>query len=372
MSGQHILVVEDHEPLLTAIRGILEIEDYTVSTAMDGVQALEMMEEIHPDLIVADIMMPRMDGYDLYRAIRARPEWTAIPFIFLTAKAGKEDILRGKEMGVEDYLTKPFVDPQELMVAVRARLERARAIREATEVEFAQLKQQIINTLGHELRTPLTYVCGYTDLAMADVSSLSPDDLYEFLQGIRQGTDRLVRLVEDFLLLVQIDTGRTMEEFDFLTYTRRDLGTIVERIVHQYEAQAASCGLTLEVKTTPDLPPVRLCENFFVNILGRLVDNAIKFSQGKGERVAITVQATDGWVEVTVQDGGVGIPAEEMLHLFERFRQIGREEMEQQGIGLGLAIAQELTRLHGGEITVESKVGEGSTFIIRLPVAEAT
>ncbi len=372
MSGQHILVVEDHEPLLTAIRGILEMEDYTVSTAVDGVQALEVMEEIHPDLIVADIMMPRMDGYDLYRAIRAQPEWTAIPFIFLTAKAGKEDILRGKEMGAEDYLTKPFVDPQELTVAIRARLERARAIREATEVEFAQLKQQIINTLGHELRTPLTYVCGYTDLAMADVSSLSPDNLYEFLQGIRQGADRLVRLVEDFLLLVQIDTGRTMEEFDFLTYTRRDLGTIVERVVYQYEAQATSCGMTLEVKTTPDLPPVRLCENFFVNILGRLVDNAIKFSQGKGERVAITVQATDGWVEVTVQDEGVGIPAEEMLHLFERFRQIGREEMEQQGIGLGLAIAQELTRLHGGEITVESKVGEGSTFIIRLPVAEAT
>jgi CheY-like chemotaxis protein len=104
VSKQRILVVDDHEPLLKAIQGILEDEGYAVFTAPDGTKALEVMEEVFPNLIVADIMMPRMDGYALYEAIRAEPEWISIPFIFLTAKAEREDKLKGKGMGAEDYL----------------------------------------------------------------------------------------------------------------------------------------------------------------------------------------------------------------------------------------------------------------------------
>jgi DNA-binding response OmpR family regulator len=124
MSKQHILVVDDHELLLAGIQDILETEGYTVSTATDGVRALQVMEKVHPDLIVADIMMPRMDGFAFCEAVRTRPEWVPIPFIFLTAKAAREDMLRGKHLGAEDYITKPF-DPQELLIAVRARLDRA-------------------------------------------------------------------------------------------------------------------------------------------------------------------------------------------------------------------------------------------------------
>jgi len=367
--GQCILVVDDHEPLLMALRGILEGEGYTVHTATDGVQALEVMEEVRPDLIVADIMMPRLDGYGLYEAIRARPEWAPIPFIFLTAKAEQEDVLRGKGLGVEDYITKPF-DPQELVVVVRARLRRAKAIRQATEAEFEQLKRQIVAVLGHELRTPLTYIRGYTDLALEDVPSLSPGALQEFLLGIKRGADRLTRLVEDLLFLVRLDTGRAREEFRMLEQVRQDLDAVVERTVELYRKRAEAQGVSLEMDVAHGLPPVRLCEPFFVDALGRLVDNGIKFCRGEGKRVWVTARAEDGWVTVAVADEGVGIPAEGIPHLFERFRQIGREEMEQQGTGLGLAIARELVELHGGEILVESKVGVGSTFTIRLPVVE--
>jgi two-component system sensor histidine kinase/response regulator len=369
MDRKHILVVEDHGPLRAAIQNVLESENYVVLTATDGMQALQVMEGARPDLILADIVMPKMDGYDLYKAIRARPEWTSIPFIFLTSKAEREDVLKGKAMGVEDYLTKPF-DPEELEVAVRARLERAQAIRESTEAEFEQLKQQIITILGHELRTPLTYICGYTDLALEDIPSLSPDLLQEFLQAVRQGADRLTRLVNDLLLLVRLDTGRAAEEFRLLAQVRYDPGAIVERTVQHYEEQTAAQGLTLEMKVEPDLPPVWLCEPLFVDALSRLVDNAIKFSPREGKHATVSARLTEGWVEVAVTDEGVGIPPEEIPHLFERFRQINRERMEQQGVGLGLAIAQELIRLHGGEIAVESTLGEGSTFIIRLPLAE--
>ena len=122
MEKQRILVVDDRETLLTAVQDILEIEGYIALTATNGVKALQVMEEIRPDLIVADILMPQMNGYALYEAVRARPEWASIPFIFLTAKAEREDVSKGKELGVEDYIIKPF-EPQELLRVVRARLE---------------------------------------------------------------------------------------------------------------------------------------------------------------------------------------------------------------------------------------------------------
>jgi two-component system sensor histidine kinase/response regulator len=364
---QHILVVEDHEPLLAAIRHVLESEDYAVSTACDGIEALRVMKETRPDLIVADIMMPRMDGYEFYQAVRERAEWVPIPFIFLTARAEKEDMLKGKALGVEDYIVKPF-DPQELVIAVQARLGRAQAIQKASEASFEKLKQQIINTLSHELRTPLTYIQGYTALALEDASS--PDDLQEFLAAIKGGADRLTRLIEDMLLLVQMDTGQAADDFDQLAGTRTDLDAIVKNTVERFVEQASLQGLTLEVQAPDSLPPVRLCEPFFVDAMGRLLDNAIRFSQGKEKHVWIDVRASDEWVETAVRDEGVGIAAEQIPYMFERFRQIDRERMEQQGAGLGLAIARDLIALHGGEISVDSQVGEGSTFTIRLPVAE--
>jgi CheY-like chemotaxis protein len=126
MSNDRILVVEDYEPLLTGIQDILETEGYTVFTATDGQQALQMMEAVHPNLIVADIMMPAMNGYALFEAVRARPEWTSVPIVFLTSKAQKEDMSKGKQLGVDGYITKPF-DPDELLTTVQTLLAQGRA-----------------------------------------------------------------------------------------------------------------------------------------------------------------------------------------------------------------------------------------------------
>ena len=368
MEKQHILVVEDHGPLLAAIQHVLELENYSVMTAIDGLEALELMKQVRPDMIIADIMMPRMDGYDLYKAVRARPDWVPIPFIFLTARSEKEDMLKGKSMGVEDYIIKPF-DPQELLIAVQARLGRAQAIQEATEASFEQLKQQIINTLSHELRTPLTYIQGYTALALE--SPPSAEDFKDFLLSIKRGADRLTRLVEDMLLLVRLDTGQAADEFQVLSSLQNDLGEVVKRTVRQHEGQASEQGVKLEVELADDLPATHMSEPFFVDALDRLLNNAIRFCRYGEQWVKVTTRANDNWIEIAVQDNGIGIAADQIPHLFERFRQIDREEMEQQGAGLGLSIAQQLIKLHDGKILVESKLGEGSTFTIRLPIAEA-
>ena len=369
MVEHRILVVEDIPPLLAGIEAVLAAEGYTIFTAGNGVEALKVLETVRPDLIVADIMMPQMDGYALYVAVRSRPEWTPIPFIFLTAKATKDDVLKGKALGAEDYITKPF-DPQELVVTVAARLGRAQAIQAASRAEFDELKHQIITVLGHELRTPLTYVTGYTGMALESVPELTPEQLAQFLTRIKSGTDRLTHLVEDLLCLIQLDTGEAAKDFSLLAVVSQKLDVIVARAVRDFEEEAAACGLVLDTELDSHLPPVRLSESLFLDALGRLLDNGIKFSRDKGEHLTVSARATDNWVEVAVSDEGMGIPPPELPNLFQRFRQIDRKHLEQQGVGLGLSIARELIRLHGGDIEVESALGKGSTFTIRLPFAK--
>jgi signal transduction histidine kinase len=289
--------------------------------------------------------------------------------VFLTAKSEREDKLRGKKLGAEDYITKPF-DAEELIVTVRSRLGRARAIQKASEASFDELKNQIVTVLGHELRTPLTYVTGYTDLALEDVSSLTPTEVEDFLNGIKIGADRLNRLVEDLLMLVQIDSGRAGEEFKALAADCTNLGEIVTRTGRGFADRADGLGVSLEVDVASDLPPVLLCEPFFVDALSRLIENGIKFSLDAIKQVRVRAEAAESTVRIAVSDRGVGIPADQLEHLFDRFRQINRDQQEQQGAGLGLAIACELIQLHDGQIIAESISGEGSTFTILLPVAQ--
>ncbi|MGD2164682.1 MAG: response regulator [Anaerolineae bacterium] len=123
---KQILLVEDYQPMAGAIESILEMSGYVVSTAADGIEALEIMELVTPDLIVADILMPEMDGYAFHRAVKERPEWRDIPFIFLTSMAEREDVQRGRDVGVHSYITKPF-EPEELLAATRAELEGGRS-----------------------------------------------------------------------------------------------------------------------------------------------------------------------------------------------------------------------------------------------------
>jgi signal transduction histidine kinase len=314
--------------------------------------------------------MRPITGYQFYQRVRARQDWISIPFIFLTVKTSREDMLRAKALGVEDYLTKPF-DPQELLVTVRAQLARSEALEEAAGAEMEELKDQIVKVLGHELRTPLTYIRCYADLARESASRLPNGNLEKHLSGLRHGADRLTVLAEDIVLLTQLGTKHAEEGFWRNLPLCHDLGEVLEDLAPQYARQAAEHGVTLTTTAEPDLPPVCLHPPYFANALGRLIDNAIKFSHEADDRVIVSARRVRDWVEVAVSDEGVGIPAEKIPTLFERFRQIGRQEMEQQGMGLGLVIARRLIDLHHGEITVESTAGRGSTFTIRLPAADA-
>lgn len=369
MSKQRILVVEDHKLLLQAIHDLLESQGYEVVTALDGIEALEIMEEMTPDLVLSDIMMPHMDGYTLYKKVQENPNWVRIPFIFLTARGQHEDIKRGKALGVEDYLTKPF-DSEEVAITVRSRLERTRAIQQASDREFEELKQQIVNVLSHELRTPLTYITGYTELALEDASELAPEELMLFLQGIKKGADRLKGLVEDLLIGVQLDTGHSAQEYARLAQVNTEPADLVRQTVQAYQPMAQEKGVELEAEIAPTLPPVELHPLFFQDALGRLVENGIKFSPDPPCRVQVETVVTEDEIHIRVSDQGPGIPPEQQKHIFQRLQQVERDKMEQQGTGMGLFIARSYIRLHGGDVTVESKPGEGSTFTLSLPIAK--
>ncbi len=374
MGKGYILVVDDHQLLLEAIRDLLLADGYEVGTAANGLEALDCIQGRTPDLILSDINMPQMNGYDLYQKVRENPSWVRIPFIFLTARGERTDVLRGKALGAEDYFVKPF-DSEDLLTTIKSRLERAQAIQQAADTEFEQLKKDILNVLSHELRTPLTYISGYTDLALEvaleDANSLTPEELQEFLLGIKRGSDRLTKLVKDMLLVVEVDTGRAADEFRLFSSIRPNLEVLLRHVVLSFVPAAKVAGVTLEYNCAGELPSARVHEEFLSNALGRIIENAIKFSRGPNKHVKVEARAVPNWIEIAVTDQGVGLSPDALknIFVFKRFQQFGRDVMEQQGAGLGMFIAHTLIKLHGGDITVVSQLGEGSTFTLRIPTA---
>lgn len=362
-----ILIVEDNVTLLEGLKDLLEIAGYEVATAENGREALEMLNDITPDLIISDIMMPRIDGYEFQAQVRKRQELLGVPFIFLTARGGKADIRLGKELGADDYITKPF-DEEDLLVAVRSKLSRWEDFRRIRDEQMAELKQKILLSMSHEFRTPLSYVLNYAEMLELDGDQVSEEDFKLFMKGIHKGAERLNRLVEDFILLVELETGET--ERAYLNRRARigDTATWLRVVSQSYQAQADKKGIQLVLDIPSELPPLIADDEYLAKAIGRVIENAIKFSRPESEWVCVRAEVEDKTLMVIVQDQGIGIAENEIPSLFNIFHQIDRAKQEQQGTGSGLAISQGIVALHAGRITVESKLGIGSTFTIELPV----
>jgi two-component system, sensor histidine kinase and response regulator len=361
---EQILIVEDDRAMSTGIRDVLDMAGYKVQLAENGQEALQVLTRFRPDLIISDIMMPEMDGYELLEELRRQPNWAAVPFIFLTAKRQRADIRAGKQLGADDYLVKS-VDLDDLLVVVRAKLDRAIVLKQQSLKEMETLKNTILNMLSHEFRTPLTYITGYVDLLQE--GNWSVDDLQRLLGRIKGGSVRLNRLVEDFLLLVRFETGDAYQAYLMDKRPFNGWAALIRRVFDGLRDLAAHRSVSLVADVSPDLPLIDAHENYLENALHRLVDNAIKFSKPGGGQVAVHVTADDRRVCVRVIDQGIGIPAVELAKMFDKFHQINRERMEQQGAGISLAIVRGIAELHQGEVECSSEEGVGSEFRIYLP-----
>lgn len=367
MAKARILVVEDDINLLEGIRTVLELEGYTVLIAENGDQALNVLQSDAdlPELVVSDIMMPVMDGIQLLKEMRKVPAWVTIPFIFLTARSEKADIQRGKQLGVDDYLIKPF-DAVDLLVAVQARLDRHRALTAVHQDEMEELKRRILTILNHEFRTPLTFVVAYADMLNNQYApNLSNDELLTFLKGVNLGAVRLRRLIENFIHLVEMETGDAQQTYEM---RRSPIGSIDTVLLGAHDAvfqNGVKHNCTIQIGE--DIPVFVADAEYLRTAMIQFLDNAIKFAPPE-QPIVLGADVIDGELHLWVKDSGRGIPPAEQEHIWDLFYQVNRALYEDQGTGVGLAIVRGIAKLHGGRVECHSEPGHGSTFKLILPI----
>ncbi len=366
-----ILIVEDDPNLLEGIQTVLELDHYSVISVENGQQALAVLREstVPPDLIVSDIMMPHIDGIQLLREVRKVPEWIKVPFIFLTARSEKGDIQRGKQLGVDDYLVKPF-DADDLLIAVESRLNRHKMLNEVFDDAMSNLKRNILMILNHEFRTPLTFVVAYADMLNNQTNQLSDEELLTFLRGVNTGALRLRRLIENFIQLVEMETGDAQKTYDLRKAPVNELTELFETARQEvYNITHFTQPFSIQVEA--GLPPFTGDVLYLRMALAQLIDNAVKFSE-PAQPITVGANRVGDEIRLWVRDRGRGITPAEQEQIWGAFYQIDRQLYEDQGTGSGLAIVQNVAALHGGRTTVESQPQAGSVFSLHIPLTPST
>ncbi|WP_226584223.1 ATP-binding response regulator [Microseira wollei] len=365
-----ILVVDDSPDNVFLIQAILEEEGYKISTAADGRSALAQLEQELPDLVLLDVMMPGMDGYEVTQRIRAMTSLPFIPILLITAY-DQPSVAQGLDTGADDFIRKP-VEVDELLARVRALLRLKHSVDERDAI--ARQREDFVSRLTHDLRTPLIAADRMLNLMLQGaLGELSPTML-EVISTMTRSNQNLLAMTNTLLEVYRYEAGRKT-----LSFSPVDLRDLLKEIIAELSPLAGDKKLSLTLAFSqnnsghPDQFTVagdRLeLHRVFTNIIG----NAIKFTDTGAIDVHLnsansTPNGARPQVTIEIQDTGPGIPKEEQAWLFERFRQ-GRHK--HSGSGLGLHLSQRIVEAHQGTIQVKSEVGQGSLFIISLPAQQS-
>ncbi|MEE8392054.1 MAG: response regulator [Anaerolineae bacterium] len=346
-----ILVVDDEPGIRFFLEEIFTRDGYQVVAVDSGEAALERIAAQEFDLALIDLQMKGIGGIDVLTALHDQsPDTTAI---VLTAHGSMETAVEALRQGAHDYLFKPC-KADDLRESVRAGLlKRQRELEGRAQSTFA-------STVSHELRNPLASI----GLNLYLLERSKPEERDSYLDALKQEADRMKDLVESTLTLSQLETNRSE-----LALVPVDLNAVVEQVVAEHQPRAQAAGLELVFEPDADLAPVRAERSQLIQVVTNLVTNAINYTPSGRVQVGTYLDAKREQACLRVQDTGMGIEAEDIPRLFERFYR-GRRVTESDipGTGLGLAIIKEIVNLHGGEIQVESRVGEGTTFSVWLPL----
>lgn len=358
-----ILVVEDERDILDNIVETLEMEGFEARGAANGVIGVQIAKEYLPDLILCDIMMPELNGYGVLLELRRDPTTTNIPFVFLTAKAERSDMRRGMELGADDYLVKPFTTA-ELLAAVGTRINRRESITREYEQKLDNLRENIIRALPHELRTPLTGIIGYAEMLLMDFDMIERDQAYSMVEAIYKSGTRLHRLIENYLIYAQIEL--MMADHNRIQAVRniRPIPSqpIIARIA---EKKAGEYSREQDVQLCLCEASARVYQDSLEKIIEELIDNALKFSEA-GTSVEVDTHQNGSGLILSVRDYGRGLTPQQ-LQSIGAYMQFERALYEQQGLGMGLIIAKRLAELHGGQLSIDTSLGQGTKVIVRLP-----
>jgi two-component system sensor histidine kinase/response regulator len=371
-----ILFVEDNEDLRDNAALVLDLEGYDVRVARDGQEALEVLDEgFVPNLIVSDIMMPRMNGHEFFQAVRKRSDLKAVPFIFLTARGSRQDISTGRLLGADDYLVKPF-DPEEFLIAIENKLRRADEMREQAVESLNEARRVLVQLMSHELRTPLTYVTGGFALLAEELENhqgpIPNDDIRISLDLIQSGTQRLNRLAEQMVLYSEIISGFVAQQLKEsgevleLSFLVADALSLVDNLIREH-------GITVERDIPYEQPSINVfgLKDLLVTAISETIRNAVQYSC-EGAAVQVQVAASDHYGTVTITDQGPGIDTKNQADIWQIMIQSERAQNEQQGAGMGLPIVKGIVDCHGGEVELQSASGEGTRVTLRLPLAAGT
>jgi signal transduction histidine kinase len=309
-------------------------------------------------------MMPQMDGYELHENIRGTPQFSHIPFVFLSALSDSVQIRRGKEAGADDYLAKPF-DPQELVAVVRGKVLRSKNLQQGSEQCYDSYRKKVIHTLSHEFRTPLVAINTGTDLLIERKGTIEESKVRHLLEAIQRGGRRLEQLVNDFMSLQQIEAGIAKRVHDAHA-NHQKVSDLLNTFRESNTEWLAEERFALSITDQSEGASVRVYAPQVLDILSRLTHNSVKF---KLKILTIDLVAYRQLEEVfiEVRDRGIGMDPDRVREAVDVFGQIDRDKLEQQGGGLGLAIANRYAVLNGGRLEFESRKGGGAVVTLVLP-----
>jgi len=355
-----ILIIDDEDVVLDSCSLILDGSGYPLATAGNGVLGLQRVQELHPDLVFVDLKMPGMSGFEVLEKIGAFDP--TIVVIVITGYATVSSAVEAMKKGAYDFLPKPFT-PEEFRIIVRRGLEKRRLVLEtiALRQEKELLREQFAAIVSHELKAPLGAVQQNLYVLASELSGQLSEAQTQRLERMQAKIQDLINLILTWLRVLSVDVRKIQESFKPTAVAQ-----VVAKALESVQPHAARKDVEL-VSALPASPGfVSGDEGTLVEVLVNLLGNAVKYSR-VGSQVTVRAETVGAEVNISVADTGVGISREDLPHVFDDFYRGQAGLASEQSSGLGLAIARRLVEAHNGSITVESVLGQGSTFVIHLP-----
>ena len=365
-SDYKILIVDDVMSNVLLLKILLTNEKFQVCTANCGNACIEQAKKEHPDLILLDVMMPDINGFDTAVIMKKDPELKDIPIIFLTALNTPADLVHGFQVGANDFLTKPF-NKEELVMRVMQQISLVaakRIIQKQNEELKATLgnRDKMYSVIAHDLRSPMASIRMVLNLVVASTTpELVGPELFELLDKANRESEEVHDLLDNLLKWTKSQTGRLNVVLQDL-----DLNDIVPGVVDIFEMIAQTKHIKLNLQRTPDPLIVNADNDMLKTVVRNFLSNAIKFSP-ENSSIEIIMMRDGEFAKISVRDHGVGIAEDRLETIFHKGDTTygtGGEE----GSGLGLQLCQDFAQKNGGDCTVESVVGEGSTFSVHIPL----
>ncbi|MBI4864472.1 MAG: response regulator, partial [Candidatus Riflebacteria bacterium] len=342
------------------LKQAIEDDRFEISCAGDGEETLAQIQRVVPDVLLLDIMMPKIDGFEVLKRLRASSATENLPVIIVSARSDVQDVVQGLSLGANDYVTKPFhpdIVKARVLLHYNSKLSRDELQR------VSRLKDEFLSIASHDLQTPVSTIIGYCQWLMDQQDGLRLEAQLNCVRRVYRNALFMHELINDLLDVVRLEAGRMR-----LYREQTSIAAVLTEAIDRNSFAASDKDIHLSSEVCPDLPTVVADPLKLQQVLNNLISNGIKFSH-PGARVTVRARCAEAGVEISVIDTGQGIPPEEQGKLFTKFSRLSvRATKGEKSTGLGLLISKKIIDLHGGRITVESQVDRGSTFTFFLPL----